>query len=681
MEREIRTYARSALILEAQPHPCLACGEPTRLTFMRPVPYRREYPRQGTCCLLCGLHFVGHRKPFLSNLRYSPFAELQSRMVRPLLDQLEAIRGSRPPSSRQELNMLVRAGLKEVAPRVGSWLRVRVVEKLPEPRSEDRRHWRRTEAMRYGIAVRTHDPVHGMMVLKYPFMDELQSAFELLLERFPHVIQWDLRLIPMEADAYHEAVEERYDEFRRSMTFLKDSGTLATQTDRSLKRLVVDESLDRAEKVRSWGEVFRLLLLRAYQAGASDFHIEVMTHGNRREEGSHPVTRILWRIDGRLHEVRRFASDDAWQEMINVIKAHAGFQPSRAQAALDGSFPLVVQSPSGHEVIFCRVNILPTRFREACVIRILKTDVIQRPREQLGLVGPAYERLRSSLEKRDWGLVVLSGPTGSGKSTTLHVLIRELMERHPERKYLSVEDPVEYEQGGIVQVEVTDRFGFSDAVAAFMRHDPDVILVGEIRDISTAQVTMQLALTGHLVLTTIHAAILNDILSRFDAFGLDPFMVRTNLLALASQRLVRRPCGNCAVPQSIDRVLGLDLCRILESQRISLPSRLNIGQGCDECRGEGMVSRIAVLEVAPVGPALWEVMTQRDYRVERFVEAARADGMVTFIDDVIQKAACGLVDGREVVRILGGCGHLFRRGPATMKPPAMEDSWLKRSGR
>ena len=318
------------------------------------------------------------------------------------------------------------------------------------------------------------------------------------------------------------------------------------------------------------------LLLEAKELGSSDIHIEA------QEEGS----RIRLRVDGALVERYRFARNDH-QTLINKLKVRAQLDIAEKRLPQDGR--LLIRA--GTDRIDVRVSVLPTLYGEKMVLRILGTDASEIRLEDLGMARQELDEYRLGFQRPN-GLILISGPTGSGKTTTLYATLRELNEER--RNILTIEDPIEYTLDGINQVQLREEIGlgFPQALRTFLRQDPDVIMVGEIRDGDTAQMAIRAALTGHLVLSTIHTNSAWGTISRLLDMGIPPFLLSSALSTSVDQRLVRRLCPECK-EETITRPDLLPK----SVQPSELHGTHHRAIGCGSCSYTGYKGRMALYEV------------------------------------------------------------------------------------
>lgn len=378
-----------------------------------------------------------------------------------------------------------------------------------------------------------------------------------------------------------------------------------------------------------------LVLERAIAERASDIHLEPVAKG----------LRVRFRVDGVMHDV--FTAPRGTEAgVISRLKIIAEMDIAERRLPQDGRCTHTVDNAP----VDLRVATLPTMNGESAVIRILDNRATVARLDDLGFLPGNLDVLRAAV-RRPWGAILVSGPTGSGKTTTLYGALAELNE--PSRNILTVEDPVEITLDGVKQVQVNVRAGltFASALRAFLRSDPDVVLVGEIRDTETAKIAAEASLTGHLVLSSIHT---NDAVStplRLLEMGVEPFLVASAVQAVVAQRLARRLCDRCKAefkPSDEElRSAGWDRDRLLEGERPFFYRAV----GCAACGGTGYRGRIALHEVLPVTEELSHLIGSRASVTELRAVAA-LQGMTPIREDGLVKAAHGLTSVEEVARVL-----------------------------
>ncbi|GHT89807.1 hypothetical protein AGMMS49545_01130 [Betaproteobacteria bacterium] len=325
--------------------------------------------------------------------------------------------------------------------------------------------------------------------------------------------------------------------------------------------------------------LFERIVREACLRRASDIHIEAIKNG----------ARVRLRVDGRLEVMGAPLAKDLGDALISRVKVLSGMDIAEARAPQDGSLTYMAQD--GDTAIEMRVASAPVKFGERLTLRVMKSDPNRQTLDTLGLPPAMSARLREALG-HPHGIVLVTGPTGSGKSTTLYCALREL--DADSFNILTAEDPIEQVISGVSQVQVNARVGFADALRSFLRHDPDVILVGEIRDLDTADVALKAATTGHMVLSTLHTNSAVGAVTRMIDIGCEPFMLGATLRGILAQRLVRMLCPHCRRAQETDartrRLLGV---------AEELPRSIWQPVGCPRCLGSGYRGRIGLYE------ALW----------------------------------------------------------------------------
>jgi type IV pilus assembly protein PilB len=369
------------------------------------------------------------------------------------------------------------------------------------------------------------------------------------------------------------------------------------------------------------------ILESAIRAGASDIHLEPFED----------ECKVRLRVDGHLHELPA-PSRAQFIMMISRFKILGKMDIAEKRVPQDGAIAM----KSGDRRIDLRVNTVPTVFGEKMVMRLLDKANIPLHLTGLGFDERQATDLVESI-KMPHGLMLVTGPTGSGKSTTLYACLNLLNE--PKTNICTVEDPVEYKFKGMNQVQVKSQVGltFSSALRAFLRQDPDIIMVGEVRDQETAQICLRAALTGHFVLSTIHTNDSLSAVSRLQDMGIEPFLLASTLRALEAQRLVRRLCKECKEPYDVDAITA-------ERFGLTAGERLFRPKGCDTCRGTGYRGRVGVFEVVRITPLLARLILERT-PLPKMREAARSEGMKLLIDSGLAKAREGLTSLEAVLSV------------------------------
>jgi len=384
-------------------------------------------------------------------------------------------------------------------------------------------------------------------------------------------------------------------------------------------------------------KLMNTIILSALQKHASDIHIEP----------NEQSIDVKFRIDGVLYQAMEPLSQSVHASLISRLKIMSELDISERRIPQDGRFKLHVEK----RTVDFRVSILPSVFAESVVIRVLdKTSVTSNVGglnlDVMGYPAEDLRRFRRAIT-RPYGMVLVTGPTGSGKTTTLYGALNEV--HTPEDKIITIEDPVEYQLGGIVQIPVNEKKGltFARGLRSILRHDPDKIMVGEIRDAETAQIAIQSALTGHLVFTTVHANNAFDVISRFVNMGIERFNFVSSLSCILAQRLVRAICPYCKVPVPADP----DLCRDsgIDYERAQHYTFYE-GKGCHECNGLGYKGRKAITEFLDVNESIKEMILMERTSAE-IRNAAFAQGMTTLRQNAVQKVIRGETTLKEINRV------------------------------
>jgi len=390
------------------------------------------------------------------------------------------------------------------------------------------------------------------------------------------------------------------------------------------------ESADEAPVVR----LINMILVDAIRRGASDIHLEPYEK----------VFRVRFRVDGVLHEImtppKRLEA-----ALTSRVKIMASLDIAERRLPQDGRIKLRFNQ---REIDF-RVSTLPTIFGEKTVMRILDKDSLQLDLTMLGFDPWSLEQFTKAINS-PYGMILITGPTGSGKTTTLYSAIHTI--NSPDINIMTAEDPVEYNLKGVYQVQVNEEIGrtFAGALRAFLRQDPDVILVGETRDLETAQIGIRAALTGHLVLSTLHTNDCPSTVARLLDMGIPPFLVSSSLMLILAQRLGRRVCKDCKQPYEADEETLVPYGHV--SQGLGKVNFFK-GKGCTTCNFTGMKGRVAIYEVMPITQELRDLMI-RNAPTNEIREMAQTQGMKTLRQNALQKVLDGMMTIEEVLRVTLG---------------------------
>ena len=422
-------------------------------------------------------------------------------------------------------------------------------------------------------------------------------------------------------------------EIERALERLYGRGaTVAAEAQTAEAGPASEDDVRRLEDMASEAPVIRLvhdLIARAVEAQASDIHVEP------REDS----VRVRYRIDGVLATVETLPPA-LRAAVTSRIKIMAHLNIAERRLPQDGRVKATVRG----KPIDLRISTMPTMLGESVVLRILDRSSVQLDFAPLGFHGPALDRLVELLTQPN-GIVLVTGPTGSGKTTTLYTALNLL--NRAESKLFTVEDPIEYQLAGINQIQVQPRIGltFAHALRSILRQDPDIIMVGEIRDLETAQMAIQASLTGHLVLSTLHTNSAAASITRLVDMGVDDYLLASTLTGVLAQRLVRRLCARCSAPaDTLPPLLG----RLGGRGRDLRGLRRKVG--CPACRNTGYQGRTTISELLPMTDALRRKVLERSS--ESALEAAAVEGgMVAMLDDGLAKALNGETTIEEVLRV------------------------------
>ena len=390
-------------------------------------------------------------------------------------------------------------------------------------------------------------------------------------------------------------------------------------------------SLERSSEEAPVVRLVNMILIDAIRRVASDIHVEPYEKSFR----------VRYRIDGVLYEIMN-PPLKLKNALISRLKIMAALDIAERRLPQDGR--IKIKLGDGNEMDF-RVSVLPTLFGEKVVLRLLDKSNLQLDMTKLGFEPPQIKLFKDSIYK-PYGMVLVTGPTGSGKTTTLYSALSDL--NKSSENISTAEDPVEFNLAGINQCQMADSIGlnFAAALRSFLRQDPDIIMVGEIRDFETAEIAVKAALTGHLVLSTLHTNDAPSTVSRLLNMGLEPFLVTASVNAILAQRLARRICSECKAPIEVDRERLLELGM---SEEMIATAQLAEGKGCRACNETGFKGRVALYEIMPMSDELKDLVLQGASSVE-LKRAAIDAGMKTLRQAALSKLAEGVTTISEVIR-------------------------------
>ncbi len=441
-----------------------------------------------------------------------------------------------------------------------------------------------------------------------------------------------LEIVPMIAT--EKAIDDALSGVNTGMAMdavMRDAAEEADSGVEQVKQRTDNLDLDEMQNQSEDGPVIKvvnMILVQAIKEKASDIHIEPFEKS----------IKLRYRVDGNLVEASS-PPKSLQLPMASRIKILAGLDISERRLPQDGRFRIRV---AGKEIDL-RISFLPTVYGEKIVIRLLDKSALCGSVRSLGLDDRTMAQFQGAIDAPH-GMILVTGPTGSGKTTTLYSVLQEL--NHPEYNIVTVEDPVEYQLVGINQVAVKSEIGltFASALRSILRQDPDIVMIGEIRDQETADIAVKAALTGHQVLSTLHTNDAAGAISRLDDMGIEPFLLSSSILLTCAQRLVRRICTNCKeefIPEP-------EVFQKLEIPEL-IGQTFYHGAGCDRCKGRGYSGRAAVLEVLPVSEAIRKLIVKRASASVIKLQAVQ-EGMKTLRMAGIDKAREGITTLEEVLR-------------------------------
>ncbi|MFH2062710.1 MAG: GspE/PulE family protein [bacterium] len=465
------------------------------------------------------------------------------------------------------------------------------------------------EEIKFQVAERTHGNVRVYMISAHSF-----ERAERLYDALP-----ETKKVVKGVEITPEEIER----FRQQMTTLKDLDALV-------------------QKV-STTDFVALVIAAALDSNSSDIHIEA--------EEKQVVVRL--RIDGVLQQVAS-VSKEMWPRIVNRFKLVSALKINITDVPQDGRFTIFMAQ---NQKVDVRVSTLPTAYGESIVMRLLKPSTIGLSFEDLGVRGKAFEDLKRETERPN-GMIITTGPTGSGKTTTLYAILNKLNDE--ETKIITLEDPVEYKLEGISQsgIDRSKDYTFAKGLESILRQDPDVIMVGELRDLDTADVAIQAALTGHLVVSTIHTNSAAGAIPRFLSMGVKPFLLAPALNAVIGQRLVRRICEKCKTEDSLDATALSRVQSILGALPPNSGYQVDLnalkfwrGQGCEDCNSTGYRGRVGIYEIFAMSPEIEKVILSEKVSEYEMQDIAVKQGMITMVQDGLLKALDGLTSVGEVFSV------------------------------
>ncbi len=417
-------------------------------------------------------------------------------------------------------------------------------------------------------------------------------------------------------------------------------------TDEDINRFELNinnlQSLQSAFKNISISDVLTLVIASALKLNASDVHVE--TEENKIS--------VRYRIDGVLYDVASLPKEQ-WKQFVSRIKLLAALKINVTDRPQDGRVTLQLAKDN----LDVRVSTMPTAYGESIVMRILHSGSKGVTFDELGLRGDVYARLKREIERPN-GMIITTGPTGSGKTTSLYAILRTL--NKPGVKIITLEDPIEIKMEGLnqSQVDPSHDYTFAKGLRSLLRQDPDICMVGEIRDLETADIAIQAALTGHLMLSTIHTNSASGAIPRLLSMGVKPFLLAPSLNSIIGQRLVRRICSFCieddvVAPEKMERVMQvLSSLPPAEKKNVDLANlHFYRSKGCDKCSGLGYRGRVGIYEIFIMSKEIETVILSDQVSEFAIQDLAVKNGMVTMAQDGILKALDKITTVDEVFRV------------------------------
>ncbi len=453
------------------------------------------------------------------------------------------------------------------------------------------------------------------------------------IDELGFVVKKDIQLVVADPALVQKAIEKFYPEESESFTdILKELGS-DKEIAKEVSEVAVTDDATLMARLADQAPIVRfvnLVLFQAVQDRASDIHFEPFEN----------EFKIRYRVDGALYEMSPPPKQLALP-VVSRLKVMANLNISERRLPQDGR----ITYPMGSRVVDLRVSTLPTQFGESVVLRVLDRSAVNLEIESLGFPRYLYDYIAEAIQRPN-GIIVVTGPTGCGKTTTLYSCLRRV--NTIDSKLLTAEDPVEYDIEGIMQVAINEAVGltFSKALRSFLRQDPDIIMVGEMRDLETAQISIQASLTGHLVLSTLHTNDSPGAVTRLIDMGVEPFLISSTLVAVVGQRLVRTICKNCRTPfEPTENQLSL-----LNLSPHDLGDKtFYYGRGCSACNDTGYKGRKGIFELLSINDAIRALINERAPTVVVRQKAVEL-GMIPLREDGLRSIFDGDTTIEEVVK-------------------------------
>lgn len=401
------------------------------------------------------------------------------------------------------------------------------------------------------------------------------------------------------------------------------------------RKMSLVRGLEALEKTGSITDLVDLIIRKAWESGTSDIHIDPQPDS----------VLVRYRIDGILHDVLSLKKD-LQPLVITRVKVLSGLRTDEHFMAQDGRFRVVHDGTT----IDLRVSIVPTHHQENIVMRLLVGEARALGLGELGFAENDLKTLHKYIRK-PYGMILSTGPTGSGKTTTLYSIIRLLNAR--EVNIITIEDPIEYAVPGITQIQVNPQTNltFAKGLRAIVRQDPNIIMVGEIRDEETAGIAVNAAMTGHLLLSTLHTNDAPTTLPRLLDMGIEPFLIASTVNVVVGQRLVRKLCTSCREKYTLTADERQALTAVIPENLLKSQKQYWRGVGCDKCNDSGYTGRIGIFEVLEVTDAVRKLIMKRA-NANELAAQAKQEGMTAMLEDGFKKAASGSTSLAEILRVI-----------------------------
>ncbi|MFH1583229.1 MAG: GspE/PulE family protein [Candidatus Falkowbacteria bacterium] len=387
-------------------------------------------------------------------------------------------------------------------------------------------------------------------------------------------------------------------------------------------------------------EIVTMIMAAAVKSDSSDIHVEA-------EE---KLIKVRFRIDGVLHDVASL-DKSSWNKIISRMKLLASVKINVIDKPQDGRLSIYLKDNR----IDIRASFLPTNFGESVVMRLLRSSSVGLEFKDLGLRDRAFNQLQREVERPN-GMIITTGPTGSGKTTTLYAILKKL--NNPETKIITIEDPIEYQLSGVNQSQTSKNYTFAQGLYSIVRQDPDIVMVGEIRDLETAEIAIQAALTGHLVLSTIHTNDAAGTVPRFLSMGAKPYLLAPALNAMIGQRLVRKVCPKCKHEVKLEDDILARATSLLNELLAENKKKIDFnnlkfyrGDGCEACQGIGYKGRIGIYEVMTMNQEIEKLILGGQASEYDMRDNAKKNGMITMVQDGLLKALDGITSVEEIFRV------------------------------